>query len=127
MNNFHIPKESFTELEKPNKLLLISFFTIIIANCITIFGLNFLDFKIKIILSLSIISIILVIDVVALYTQYYKYYYQTEYFNRVYHLIDINVENIDKSITKLKEESIEIRNSVQMNYNNIEYLKSKIS
>lgn len=127
MSKFQIPKKSFSNLKKPNKLLIISFLTIIVANCISIFGFSFLDLKIKIILSLSIISLVLAIDVIVLYTEYYKYYYQTEYLNKVYHLIDINTDNIEKSIAKLKEESTEIKKSVQDNNNAIEFIKSKIS
>lgn len=87
MNQFKIPKETFNSLKKPNKLLIISLLTIIISNCITIFGFKLLDIKTKIIISLSIFSLVLLIDVVILYTQYYMFYYQTEYFNKIYHLI----------------------------------------
>lgn len=127
MNKFQIPKESFNNLKKPNKLLIMSFLTIIVANCISVFGFSFLDFKVKIILSLSIISLVLIIDIIVLYTEYYKYYYQTEYLNKVYNLIDINIENIEESIAKLEEESTEIKESVQNNNNDIEFIKSKIS
>ena len=125
MNQFKIPKETFNSLKKPNKLLIISLLTIIISNCITIFGFKLLD--IKIIISLAIFSLVLLIDVVILYTQYYMFYYQTEYFNKIYRLIDLNVENLDQTLLSLEKESTEIRDSVNENNKEIEMLKSKIS
>ena len=125
MNQFKIPKETFNSLKKPNKLLIISLLTIIISNCITIFGFKLLDIKIKI--SLAIFSLVLLIDVVILYTQYYMFYYQTEYFNKIYRLIDLNVENLDQTLLSLEKESTEIRDSVNENNKEIEMLKSKIS
>ena len=119
MNQFKIPKETFNSLKKPNKLLIISLLTIIISNCITIFGFKLLDIKIKIIISLAIFVI--------LYTQYYMFYYQTEYFNKIYRLIDLNVENLDQTLLSLEKESTEIRDSVNENNKEIEMLKSKIS
>jgi len=127
MQTLKIPKESFVTLKKPNKSLIISFLAIIIANCITVFGFNFLDLKTKIIISLIIFSLILLIDVIVLYTQYYMFYYQAEYLNKVYQLIDINVDNLGQSISDLKTENTEIRNSVNINNEKIEMLKSKIS
>lgn len=126
MNQFKIPKETFNSLKKPNKLLIISLLTII-SNCITIFGFKLLDIKIKIIISLAIFSLVLLIDVVILYTQYYMFYYQTEYFNKIYRLIDLNVENLDQTLLSLEKESTEIRDSVNENNKEIEMLKSKIS
>lgn len=127
MNQFKIPKETFNSLKKPNKLLIISLLTIIISNCITIFSFKLLDIKIKIIISLAIFSLVLLIDVVILYTQYYMFYYQTEYFNKIYRLIDLNVENLDQTLLSLEKESTEIRDSVNENNKEIEMLKSKIS
>lgn len=127
MQTLKIPKESFVTLKKPNKSLIISFLAIIIANCITVFGFNFLDLKTKIIISLIIFSLILLIDVIVLYTQYYMFYYHAEYLNKVYQLIDINVDNLGQSISDLKTENTEIRNSVNINNEKIEMLKSKIS
>lgn len=127
MNQFKIPKETFNSLKKPNKLLIISLLTIIISNCITILGFKLLDIKIKIIISLAIFSLVLLIDVVILYTQYYMFYYQTEYFNKIYRLIDLNVENLDQTLLSLEKESTEIRDSVNENNKEIEMLKSKIS
>lgn len=126
MNKFQIPKESFNNLKKPNKLLLISFLTVLITSCVTIFGFNSLDLKFKLILFLSIFSLILIIDVIVLYVQYYMYYYQTEYLNKVYSLIDININNLSESISKLKDESIEVKNSVAENNKDIQSLKAKI-
>lgn len=127
MSQFKIPKETFNSLKKPNKLLIISLLTIIISNCITIFGFKLLDIKTKIIISLAIFSLVLLIDVVILYTQYYMFYYQTEYFNKIYRLIDLNVENLDQTLLSLEKESTEIRDSVNENNKEIEMLKSKIS
>ena len=125
MSNLKIPKDALTSLKKPNKLLILSLLTVIVANCMTIFGFNTLDLKIKIIICLSIFSFVLLIDVIVLYSQYYMYYYQTEYLNKIYNLVDINVDNIEKSIIKLQKESSEIRNSIKQNDNDIEFLKSK--
>lgn len=127
MSQFKIPKETFNSLKKPNKLLIISLLTIIISNCITIFAFKLLDIKTKIIISLAIFSLVLLIDVVILYTQYYMFYYQTEYFNKIYRLIDLNVENLDQTLLSLEKESTEIRDSVNENNKEIEMLKSKIS
>lgn len=127
MQTLKIPKESFVALKKPNKSLIISFLTIIIANCITVFGFNYLDLKTKIIISLIIVSLVLLVDVIVLYTQYYMFYYQTEYLNKVYQLIDINVDNLGQSISDLRAENNEIRDSVNNNNENIKILKSKIS
>ena len=80
-----------------------------------------------VVFSLIIFSLILLIDVIVLYTQYYMFYYQAEYLNKVYQLIDINVDNLGQSISDLKTENTEIRNSVNINNEKIEMLKSKIS
>jgi hypothetical protein len=55
------------------------------------------------------------------------FYYQTEYFNKIYRLIDLNVENLDQTLLSLEKESTEIRDSVNENNKEIEMLKSKIS
>lgn len=126
MNLLNIPKESFKTLKSPNKLLITSLVTIIISNCITIFGINSLELKDKIILCLAIVVLILIIDIVVLYTQYYKYFYQSEYLNKVYSLIDSNVEAINNAFEKLSIESSDIRKSVNETNKDIELLKSKI-
>ena len=126
MNLLNIPKESFKTLKSPNKLLIISLVTIIISNCITIFGINSLELKDKIILCLAIVVLILIIDIVVLYTQYYNYFYQSEYLNKVYSLIDSNVEAINNAFEKLSIESSDIRKSVNETNKDIELLKSKI-
>lgn len=127
MNLLNIPKESFKTLKSPNKLLIISLITIIVSNCITIFGIDSLEAKDKIILSLAIIILVLIVDIVVLYTQYYRYFYQSEYLNKVYNLIDTNVEAINKALEKLSIENSDIRKSVEETNKDIELLKSKIS
>ena len=126
MNLLKIPKDSFKPLKNPNKLLIISLATIIISNCITIFGINSLELKDKIILCLVVVALILIIDIVVLYTRYYKYFYQSEYLNKVYNLIDINVETINETFEKLTLETSDIKKNVYETNKDIEQLKSKI-
>lgn len=120
-----IPKDSLVNLKSPNKLLIFSFLTIIIGNCITIFGLSNLDLKLKLIICLSVVSFVLLIDVIVLYTEYYKFYYQAKYLNKIYSIIDNNLDESTQKLKDLETENIELRNDIISNAEDIAKLKSK--
>lgn len=127
MKLIEIPKENYESPQKPDKLFIVSLVTVIIVNCIAIFGLNSLDLKTKIIISLSTISFVCFIDIIVLYTQYYKYYYQSKYFNLIQSLIGFNLKNISEDIENIRKESSELRDSIDSNNAEIKNLKRKIS
>lgn len=121
-----ISNEAFKSLKKPNRLIGISLFVTIIVNIATYLTLDFLDLKTRIIIMLSVACFALIVDVVTLYIQYFIYYYQTEYFNKVYTLINQNIEKISESVSALEQLSINLKQDISKNNEAIKLLQSKI-
>lgn len=123
----NIPSESFKSLKKPNKLILFSFLITLILNITAFFGLDFLDLNVRIIIMLSVIIVVLLVDIISLYIQYFVYYYQTEYLNKIYSLINENIDRIDKSIEKLAQQNIDLKERISKNDQNIKSLQNKLT
>ena len=110
-------------LKYPNRILLFSIITAIISCIISILALQF-SLKTKIIIALSIIVVILFFDVITLYIKQYEYYYEANYLNKIYSLIDINLNNLFNELDTLKNNldntKIEISNlqKIQENIEN---------
>ena len=110
-------------LKYPNRILIFSIITAIISCIISILALQF-SLKTKIIIALSIIVVILFFDVITLYIKQYEYYYEANYLNKIYSLIDINLNNLFNELDTLKNNldntKIEISNlqKIQENIEN---------
>lgn len=122
----NISNDSFKTLKKPNKLISISLFITIIINLATYLTLDFLDLKTRIIIMLSVVCIALIVDVITLYVQYYIYYYQIEYLNKVYNLINENLERLDKNLSTMEQQAINLKQDISKNNEAIKLLQSKI-
>lgn len=122
----NVSNDSFKTLKKPNKLISISLFITIIINLATYLTLDFLDLKTRIIIMLSVVCIALIVDVITLYVQYYIYYYQIEYLNKVYNLINENLERLDKNLSTMEQQAINLKQDISKNNEAIKLLQSKI-
>lgn len=122
----NVSNDSFKTLNKPNKLISISLFITIIINLATYLTLDFLDLKTRIIIMLSVVCIALIVDIITLYVQYYIYYYQIEYLNKVYNLINENLERLDKNLSTMEQQAINLKQDISKNNEAIKLLQSKI-
>lgn len=121
-----VSDKSLKSLKKPNKLICISLFVAIVVNLTTYLTLDFLDLKTRIIIMLSVVCVALIVDVITLYVQYYIYYYQSEYLNKVYSLINENIAKIDKNLSGVEQKAINIQQDISKNNEAIKILQSKI-
>lgn len=122
----NVSNDSFKTLKKPNKLISISLFITIIVNLATYLTLDFLDLKTRIIIMLSVVCIALIVDVITLYVQYYIYYYQIRYLNKVYNLINENIEKLDKNLSTIEQQAINLKQDISKNNEAIKLLQSRI-
>ena len=126
MSSIQLPKDTFKDIQKPDCLLIISFLVILIGNLVSILALT-IDLKLKVIFCLCIISFVFLVDIVVLYTQYFKFHYQFTYYNKIYSILDSNMDSIGEKFEKLNIESTNLKQESEKLKSEISNIKAEIS